>query len=235
MIRSGPWTCDESCRPGSTGACVRPAHPGREVVQILADRAEGNLLAAIRRSKARAVAGEGHSTPSSSPAPSPTAHADVFELVDSALRRQAARCVHMIEGLRGEGRGGSRAVGTARPIAHPWPRYRRHRQRLSRRRHAISFAGPGVQQSGSRWSAGARWQPANAAMARRLLPNVPAGRRARSRAPTGSSPGSCSSVSCWLCGRHAAGNGRDTGKRPVPASRPASSYWIGGGNRTRQA
>ncbi|MCB1774326.1 MAG: DNA polymerase III subunit delta [Gammaproteobacteria bacterium] len=79
--------------------------PGREVVQILADRAEGNLLAAAQEiQKLVLLRGEGDLDEAELlDAIADSARYDVFELIDSALRRQAGRCLHMIEGLRGEG------------------------------------------------------------------------------------------------------------------------------------
>jgi DNA polymerase-3 subunit delta len=77
----------------------------REAVQILAERAEGNLLAAAQEIQKLALlrgAGELDETALRA-AVADSARYDVFELVDSALRRQPARCLHIIAGLRGEG------------------------------------------------------------------------------------------------------------------------------------
>jgi DNA polymerase-3 subunit delta len=79
--------------------------PSREAVQILADRAEGNLLAAAQEiRKLVLLRGEGHLDEAELlDAIADSARYDVFELIDSALQRQPGRCLRMLEGLRGEG------------------------------------------------------------------------------------------------------------------------------------
>ncbi|RMG33919.1 MAG: DNA polymerase III subunit delta, partial [Gammaproteobacteria bacterium] len=79
--------------------------PTREAVQLLADRVEGNLLAARQEiEKLRLLHGEGPlDADQLRSAVADSARYDVFELVDSALRGETARGLHIIEGLRGEG------------------------------------------------------------------------------------------------------------------------------------
>lgn len=79
--------------------------PGQEVVQMLAERVEGNLLAAAQEiEKLLLLFGPGDITSeqlASSVADS--ARFDVFTLVDAALAGKAKRCLRILEGLRLEG------------------------------------------------------------------------------------------------------------------------------------
>ncbi|MCB1802568.1 MAG: DNA polymerase III subunit delta [Gammaproteobacteria bacterium] len=79
--------------------------PTREAVQMLADRVEGNLLAAHQEiEKLLLLQGEGPlDAEQLASAVADSARYDVFELVDSALRGEAARVVHILDGLRAEG------------------------------------------------------------------------------------------------------------------------------------
>ena len=79
--------------------------PSREAVQILADRVEGNLLAAHQEiEKLVLLHGKGPiDAEQLASAVADSARYDVFELVDSALRAEPARCLHILQGLRGEG------------------------------------------------------------------------------------------------------------------------------------
>jgi len=79
--------------------------PDREAVQMLADRVEGNLLAAHQEiEKLLLVHGSGPiNAEQLAAAVADSARYDVFELVDSALRGETARCLRIIDGLRGEG------------------------------------------------------------------------------------------------------------------------------------
>ena len=72
---------------------------------MLADRVEGNLLAARQEiEKLLLLHGPGAlDADQLAAAVADSARYDVFELVDSALRGEAARCIHILEGLRGEG------------------------------------------------------------------------------------------------------------------------------------
>lgn len=77
----------------------------REAVRLLADRVEGNLLAARQEiDKLALLHGPGAlDAEQMGGAVADSARYDPFDLVDSALRGEAARCVHILEGLRGEG------------------------------------------------------------------------------------------------------------------------------------
>ena len=79
--------------------------PTREAVQILAERVEGNLLAAQQEiEKLLLLHGAGPiDAEQLTAAAADSARYDAFELVDSALRGEAVRCLHILEGLRGEG------------------------------------------------------------------------------------------------------------------------------------
>ena len=79
--------------------------PTPEAVRLLADRVEGNLLAARQEiEKLRLLHGEGPlDAEALTAAVADSARYDVFELVDSALRGETARCLRILEGLRGEG------------------------------------------------------------------------------------------------------------------------------------
>ena len=79
--------------------------PSDEAVGMLADRVEGNLLAARQEiEKLLLLHGSGPlGADQLSAAVADSARYDVFELVDSALRGESGRCVHILEGLRGEG------------------------------------------------------------------------------------------------------------------------------------
>lgn len=78
--------------------------PTREAIQLLADRVEGNLLAARQEiEKLRLLHGEGPlDTDQLRAAVADSARYDVFELVDSALRGETTRGLHILEGLRAE-------------------------------------------------------------------------------------------------------------------------------------
>jgi DNA polymerase-3 subunit delta len=77
----------------------------REAVQMLAERIEGNLLAAHQEiEKLLLLHGTGPLTAQQlAAAVGDSARYDVFELVDSALRGETGRCLHILEGLRGAG------------------------------------------------------------------------------------------------------------------------------------
>lgn len=79
--------------------------PEAEVAQMLADRIEGNLLAAQQEiEKLRLIQGAGSlSMEQLLAAVTDSSRYDVFELVDTALRRQPARCIKILHGLRAEG------------------------------------------------------------------------------------------------------------------------------------
>lgn len=79
--------------------------PTREAVQMLSDRVEGNLLAARQEiEKLALLHGPGTLDAGQlTAAVADSARYDVFELVDSALRGGADRCIHILDGLRAEG------------------------------------------------------------------------------------------------------------------------------------
>lgn len=79
--------------------------PSREAVRMLADRVEGNLLAARQEiDKLLLLHGEGPlDADQLAAAVADSARYDVFELVDTTLRGDAARAVHILDGLRSEG------------------------------------------------------------------------------------------------------------------------------------
>lgn len=101
------WPIEAARLPGwieqrLTTAGIRPS---REAVRMLADRVEGNLLAARQEiEKLLLLHGEGPlDADQLAAAVADSARYDVFELVDSALRGEAPRAVHILEGLRTEG------------------------------------------------------------------------------------------------------------------------------------
>jgi len=79
--------------------------PTGEAVRMLAERVEGNLLAAHQEiEKLLLLHGTGPiDAEQLASAVADSARYDVFELVDSALRGELARCLRILEGLRGEG------------------------------------------------------------------------------------------------------------------------------------
>lgn len=101
------WPIEANRLPGWIDQRMRQAGivPTREAVQMLADRVEGNLLAARQEiDKLLLLHGEGPlDADQLSLAVADSARYDVFELVDSALRGEAARVIHILDGLRAEG------------------------------------------------------------------------------------------------------------------------------------
>jgi len=101
------WPVDQQRLPAWIEQRLQAAgiQPGREAVRMLADRVEGNLLAARQEiEKLLLLHGPGPlDADQLAAAVADSARYDVFELVDTALRGEAARCVHILEGLRGEG------------------------------------------------------------------------------------------------------------------------------------
>lgn len=101
------WPVDERQLPRwitrrMQAAGLRPA-PG--VAEMLAEHTEGNLLAARQEiEKLVMLYGEGGiSQEQLLEAVSDSARYDVYALVDAALAGRAARCAHIIAGLKGEG------------------------------------------------------------------------------------------------------------------------------------
>ncbi len=93
--------------PGWIAGRMRQAglQPGREVVALIADRVEGNLLAAGQEiEKLRLLLGEGPvSVEDVSNAVADSSRYDVYKLTDAALGGDAARAVRILGGLRAEG------------------------------------------------------------------------------------------------------------------------------------
>jgi len=79
--------------------------PSREASRLLADRVEGNLLAARQEiEKIQLLHDPGTlDVDALREAVADSARYDPFELVDSALRGETSRCLHILAGLRGEG------------------------------------------------------------------------------------------------------------------------------------
>jgi len=84
---------------------IRGLRPAREAVAMLAERVEGNLLAAAQEvEKLLLLYGEGElSAEQVEAAVSDSARFDVYNLVDVALLGDIPRLTRMLEGLRGEG------------------------------------------------------------------------------------------------------------------------------------
>ncbi len=79
--------------------------PQREAVTLIADRVEGNLLAAVQEiEKLRLLHGEGPvSAEDVSEAVTDSSRYDVYKLADAALAGEAGRAVKILGGLRAEG------------------------------------------------------------------------------------------------------------------------------------
>ena len=101
------WPIDQQRLPAWIEQRLQAAgiQPSREAVRMLADRVEGNLLAARQEiEKLLLLHGPGAlDADQLAAAVADSARYDVFELVDTALRGEAARCIHILDGLRGEG------------------------------------------------------------------------------------------------------------------------------------
>ncbi len=76
-----------------------------EVVRLLADKVEGNMLAAAQEvDKLHLIFGEGAIDPGEvALAVADSSRFDIFELVDTALSGDAARTARILDGVRGEG------------------------------------------------------------------------------------------------------------------------------------
>ncbi len=101
------WPVDVQRLPQWIDQRMRKAglQPEREAVQMLADRVEGNLLAAHQEiEKLVLLQGKGAiNAEQLAAAVADSARYDVFELVDTALRGETDRCLRILDGLRGEG------------------------------------------------------------------------------------------------------------------------------------
>ena len=91
------WIADRMRRAG--------LHADRDAVALIADRVEGNLLAAGQEiEKLRLILGEGPvDAKAVSTAVANSSRYDVFKLVDAALAGNAKRALKIVEGLRAEG------------------------------------------------------------------------------------------------------------------------------------
>lgn len=101
------WPIGERELPGWIAGRMRQAglQPDRGAVALIADRVEGNLLAANQEiEKLRLVLGEGMVTAEdASTAVANSSRFDVFKLVDAALTGDARRALKILSGLRAEG------------------------------------------------------------------------------------------------------------------------------------
>ena len=93
--------------PGWIAARMRNVglQPDRDAVSLIAERVEGNLLAAGQEvEKLRLILGAGEvSAEDVKAAVANSSRYDVFKLVDAALGGDAARALKVLDGLRGEG------------------------------------------------------------------------------------------------------------------------------------
>jgi len=101
------WPIDQRELPGWIAERMRRAglQPDRGAVALIADRVEGNLLAAGQEiEKLRLMLGEGEVTADDvSAAVANSSRYDVFKLVDAALTGDARRALKILSGLRAEG------------------------------------------------------------------------------------------------------------------------------------
>lgn len=101
------WPIDNRELPGWIAARMRDAdlQPDRDAVTLIADRVEGNLLAASQEiEKLRLLLGPGPvSAEQVGQAVASSSRFDVFKLTDAALGGDARRAAKILAGLRGEG------------------------------------------------------------------------------------------------------------------------------------
>lgn len=101
------WPVDSRELPGWIDARMRRAglKPDRDAVRLLADRVEGNLLAAQQEiEKLRLLHGEGPvNAEDVDAAVADSSRYDVYKLVDAAVGGDAARAVRILNGIRIEG------------------------------------------------------------------------------------------------------------------------------------
>ncbi|PKM45737.1 MAG: DNA polymerase III subunit delta [Gammaproteobacteria bacterium HGW-Gammaproteobacteria-1] len=101
------WPVEPRALPGwiRQRLLSRGMQPTSEAAQLLAERVEGNMLAAAQEvEKLVLLHGAGPLDGEAvRAAVADSARYDVFELADAALGGDAARCARIIEGLRGEG------------------------------------------------------------------------------------------------------------------------------------
>ena len=101
------WPVDAGKLPGWLRARVESAglHIDDDALQLLCDRVEGNLLAAVQEvEKLKLLASDAHiSAATVTAAVSDNARYNLFEMADNALKGDAATSLRMLHGLRGEG------------------------------------------------------------------------------------------------------------------------------------
>lgn len=101
------WPVGPRDLPGWIGDRMRRAglRPERAAVQMIADRVEGNLLAANQEiEKLRLLLGEGDiSAADVSKAVADSSRFDVYKLVDAAVEGDAGRAIRILNGIQAEG------------------------------------------------------------------------------------------------------------------------------------
>lgn len=101
------WPVDRGELPGWIQARMRAAGlaPDRDAVRLVADRVEGNLLAAVQEiEKLRLLLGEGPVTADQvGRAVADSSRFDIFKLGDAAIGGDARRALRILGGLRAEG------------------------------------------------------------------------------------------------------------------------------------
>ncbi len=138
------WPVDASRLPTWIDRRLRNAGiaPTPDAVQMLADRVEGNLLAAQQEiDKILLLHGTGPlDVDTMHEAVSDSARYDPFELVDSALRGEAGRCLTILNGLRGEGVPAARVLWALHREIHQITRIATDIARGNKPENAISAA-----------------------------------------------------------------------------------------------
>ena len=101
------WPVSLRDLPGWIGGRMKTAglQPDRDAVQLVADRVEGNLLAAQQEiEKLRLLHGEGPISASDvDAAVADSSRFDVYKLVDAAVAGDAKRAIRILSGVRSEG------------------------------------------------------------------------------------------------------------------------------------
>lgn len=101
------WPLEQRQLPGWLEQRLRRAglQPTRDALQLLAERSEGNLLAAVQEiEKLRLLVPEGElNADAVRNAVADSARFDVFDLTAAALQGDVARCARIVGGLREEG------------------------------------------------------------------------------------------------------------------------------------
>ena len=84
---------------------VRQMRADREAIRTMAERIEGNLLAAIQEiERLKLIVGDRAVTVDDvTEGVADSARYDVFKMIDAALLGDVSRCVRMTDGLRAEG------------------------------------------------------------------------------------------------------------------------------------